>query len=658
MDLARAAFALNRLSDAATILERIGETDAGFVVTCDKLLQVYREQLEYDDLNKPVAERINRAIEGLLRRRADLEKTFKFPKVYRSGPSAGFAKDIFFATRSNRRKLQLRGPYANLGMKDTGLVPLEPERELTFIPHIDTAVTAENLIAVTVFLNREAFRKGEIGTSLTAAPGTTIRAHLAVSDHFELIGDPNRSFIVQKQSTSIKFQDFRICRKEGAGALPSMPYIAAFFMVGWTPCGSVVLSVDLDGSPIETPNPRAMRLISGSKPVADLVVSVAAAGDRDFSCLVASAHLDEYVLGRSCSWVLNGKAEDIVCQYMERFVDPDTKASQLVAELRGVGKRLFKEAPNVFKQAIWALSSAGKSIETIAILTEEPFVPWELMIPSTVPKGDDFDLPLGAQYSVGRWIDEVAMPAFELGLNDSVVIAPEYEIDKALAQSQAEALAVNEAFAGDIVRPADFDDVVAVLTAPRSLVHFVCHGEDKGTGGQALLLDSSGRLTESNLDGITGARAAITAKGPVVFLNACKVGRGNPSLRGSRNFASQFIEMGAKAVIAPLWDVDDTIAHEVALTFYDAIKAAPRQAACLDPQGHQAKGIRERGRYLCGLLLLWKSTGNCCFIAHRGNGLPYRIDHDHWDLLTLAIPNNVTSTPVPFGFLFIPYGNY
>ncbi|NKL25411.1 CHAT domain-containing protein [Rhizobium leguminosarum bv. viciae] len=578
IDLARAAFALNRLGDAAAILEKAGKTDEGFVASCDRLLQIYREQLELDHPDKEGAERIRLAIDKLLQRRADLEKTFKFPSAYLSGPDANFAKDIFFVARSKRRQPNLHGPFAAARTSGPGSVQFGSEKELTFVPHIDTAAIAENEIAVTVFLNSEPFRKGESGFYLQAAAGATITAHLAVSHHFEVVGDTSRTFVVQKQSTSIKFKDFYICRKEDASSWPGQPHIGAFFVVGLTPCGSVTLSVDLDGNVIETRPARPFRLQSGEKPVADLLISISAApGDRDFMCWVSSAHLDEHASVKGCPWVLNGKAEEIVSQYMERFVDPDTQASQLVAELRGVGRRLFKEAPDVFKQAMWALFAAGKSIETIAILTEEPFVPWELMIPTTGPNGDDFDFPLGAQYSVGRWIEEVAMPPSALGIMDSIVIAPEYEDGDVLAQSQAEATAVNAAFAGDIVRPADFDAVVAALTAPRGLLHFVCHGEDKGTGGQALLLDGKGRLTESNLDGIKGARAAIAAKGPMVFLNACKVGRGNPSLRGSRNFASQFIEMGAKAVIAPLWDVNDAVAHEVALTFYNAIKAAPEK---------------------------------------------------------------------------------
>ena len=36
-----------------------------------------------------------------------------------------------------------------------------------------------------------------------------------------------------------------------------------------------------------------------------------------------------------------------------------------------------------------------------------------------------------------------------------------------------------------------------------------------------------------------------------------------------------FIDLGASAVIAPLWSVKDTIAHQIAEDFYNRVKAEP-----------------------------------------------------------------------------------
>src|SRR5207245_2177711 len=74
---------------------------------------------------------------------------------------------------------------------------------------------------------------------------------------------------------------------------------------------------------------------------------------------------------------------------------------------------------------------------------------------------------------------------------------------------------------------------------------------------------------------LSSVRKALMKKRSLVFINACEVGRGAPSLVGVGGFAKTFIEMGAGAVIAPLWSVKDDIAHQVALEFYESIIKAP-----------------------------------------------------------------------------------
>ncbi len=61
----------------------------------------------------------------------------------------------------------------------------------------------------------------------------------------------------------------------------------------------------------------------------------------------------------------------------------------------------------------------------------------------------------------------------------------------------------------------------------------------------------------------------------MVFLNACEVGRLTPSLIGVGGFAKEFIDLGARCVIAPLWSVTDDVAFDVARRFYTRIKHDP-----------------------------------------------------------------------------------
>jgi CHAT domain len=60
---------------------------------------------------------------------------------------------------------------------------------------------------------------------------------------------------------------------------------------------------------------------------------------------------------------------------------------------------------------------------------------------------------------------------------------------------------------------------------------------------------------------------------PLVFINAREIGRTTPALVGVGGFAKAFIDIGASAVIAPLWAVKDRFAHEVAKTFYERLKS-------------------------------------------------------------------------------------
>jgi CHAT domain-containing protein len=64
--------------------------------------------------------------------------------------------------------------------------------------------------------------------------------------------------------------------------------------------------------------------------------------------------------------------------------------------------------------------------------------------------------------------------------------------------------------------------------------------------------------------------------GPLAFLNACEVGGQVSALDGVGGFANSFIQLGASAVVAPLWAVQDKAAFCVTQTFYpQALKGVP-----------------------------------------------------------------------------------
>src|SRR4029079_15217436 len=68
---------------------------------------------------------------------------------------------------------------------------------------------------------------------------------------------------------------------------------------------------------------------------------------------------------------------------------------------------------------------------------------------------------------------------------------------------------------------------------------------------------------------------------PFVFLNACQVGAGESVLDDYAGLADAFLFAGASAVIAPLWSIDDVIARELALGFYEHALAGEPPAEVL-----------------------------------------------------------------------------
>jgi hypothetical protein len=72
-----------------------------------------------------------------------------------------------------------------------------------------------------------------------------------------------------------------------------------------------------------------------------------------------------------------------------------------------------------------------------------------------------------------------------------------------------------------------------------------------------------------------GVINAVRDKEPVVFINACEIGRTSPALVGTGGFAAAFTRLGARCVIAPIWSVTDAVAGKVARAFYEQIRANP-----------------------------------------------------------------------------------
>jgi hypothetical protein len=282
----------------------------------------------------------------------------------------------------------------------------------------------------------------------------------------------------------------------------------------------------------------------------------------------------------------------------------------LDAALRGQGVHVADKIPAVAWQALrdaWtSMHDATGRVPTLLLMSAEAHVPWELArFPEPVP--DKTRPPfLAAQFAMARWIlspNVAPSPSATHGVDRIAVVIGEYgkfgrlqnlkfaEDEKKFLETTyqddtvaltASNLELTQLMAAQIPSPAGG-------AHSAEIVHFACHGDVTGTNPPAAVLYLSDGKTFSStlfLDSDLGR-----ASKPFLFLNACKVGTAITQLGDYAGFAGDCLRAGFSGVLAPLWSVEDGIAHGIAEEFYNATLPATGSAK---PVAEVLTGIRAR----------------------------------------------------------------
>lgn len=260
-------------------------------------------------------------------------------------------------------------------------------------------------------------------------------------------------------------------------------------------------------------------------------------------------------------WKLPAESKEFVLAHMNRFTAIRGKRS--LAKLQSAGIEFWNSVTSGARSCL-KKAMVDYKIVTISVLSEEPFIPWELMIP--VAKGTDPVDCLGVTYSMGRWITgDFRSPSQSIPMTSAFIVAPE---ESGLESAPKEASFLKQALPGSIqLKPVTYDQLDEKLkTSQHDVVHFICHGENADL--PILKLDQEEEVDSSEILALKGFLAAFR-RHPFVFLNACEVGQPVRSLAGLGGFASSFLDLGASAVVAPLWSVDDPVAAKVCRQFYN-----------------------------------------------------------------------------------------
>jgi CHAT domain-containing protein len=121
--------------------------------------------------------------------------------------------------------------------------------------------------------------------------------------------------------------------------------------------------------------------------------------------------------------------------------------------------------------------------------------------------------------------------------------------------------------------PRSADEVRAVMAAGRvNLFHIATHGNFQVSDPtNAAIQIGTSQLTPASLTGNPIANG-FTAGRPLVFINACHSGRQGLALSGLGGWVDRVVQLGASGFIGTNWEVQDDLAAQFAIRFYDYLR--------------------------------------------------------------------------------------
>ncbi len=247
----------------------------------------------------------------------------------------------------------------------------------------------------------------------------------------------------------------------------------------------------------------------------------------------------------------------------------DRRAAQL--KLAAKGAHLFQSlVPDDLRRILWDLRDR---IRSIRVDSDEPWIPWELC---KLVGGADDRIEEGPflceAYDLTRWIPGIALRP-HLTLNKMALVVP---ADSGLAMADEEReLVLGLAGPTRVVEPLPATYLAvhdALSGGTYDGWHFTGHGaaREADPNRSTMVLESGEALTPEEL---TGVVTNLGRAQPLVFLNACQIGRGGMSLTDIGGWGAQFLRAGAAAFIGAYWSVFDRPAHDFAAAFYRSLLA-------------------------------------------------------------------------------------
>ena len=250
------------------------------------------------------------------------------------------------------------------------------------------------------------------------------------------------------------------------------------------------------------------------------------------------------------------------------------EAVRMEDEVADLGIELYEQLfPAPLREVYWELKArrdAGE-LSNLLIVSDEPWIPWELVKPYDVVDGRDVeDDHLAGAWRMSRWLAGAAVPS-DLNIRAARLVAPMLELDFVAQEIQYfDSLAARQIeIASPITTRAQFLEQAEQGGA--QLYHFASHGNYNQT-----FVDESPIVLEDEPlfpSDLTRRRArGLRRERPLIFLNTCHGARVGFNLTGLGGWAQRLVDhLGVTAFVGALWEVHDELASRFAQIFYEEL---------------------------------------------------------------------------------------
>lgn len=273
--------------------------------------------------------------------------------------------------------------------------------------------------------------------------------------------------------------------------------------------------------------------------------------------------------------------------------------------LRGIGETIWEKTPSAFRDFYTEMRTRYGSGFPIQIVTEEHYVPWELMHPfQSAAISDPRHLCL--THPIARWFDDQETRMYsELATGGIASFVPEYQTGKSsLPAAREEGLRLVGEF-GAVAHEATYAGFTGFWIEPLpeeriAVLHFAGHAAsplDDREGNHEGLRMVDGWVSATEIH--SGVRLG-NRDGTFVILNACCAGTADEMLGAVGGWPARLAARGFGGVLAPVWAVQDNHASAVVVEHLGGmLKGKTLGVAMRDARAFHSNASGTPYAYLC-----------------------------------------------------------